>query len=180
MECDLLSSHGRCEKVRVNRLGVVLSACEFIDLMIPFRLPCARLYVHARLVHGDLSEFHILVCAAHLVDNSITSPSEDNAVQAVLIDFGFAVDTRHPSAKDLLKKDITKIRDFFAKQGTKTLGIQMAVEFVMSPEPAEEGDYCDGENDEDHNGPGGGRNKRHDGYDTDDDPMDEDQSMDYS
>lgn len=114
-------------------------------------------------MHGDLRESHILICTGHLVDNIIASPSEENAVHAVLIDFGSAVDTRHSSANELLKKDVTRIRDFFAKKGSKTLGIQMAIDFVKSPEPAEEGDYCDGESDEDYN----------DSYDTDDDPMHE-------
>lgn len=67
---------------------------------------------------------------------------EDNedALQAVLIDFGQAIDIRHPMATDLLKKDLAAMRAFFKKQGIKTLGSRMALEFVTA-DPEEADDY---------------------------------------
>jgi serine/threonine-protein kinase RIO1 len=67
-----------------------------------------RLFHGARLVHGDLSECNILVCHARLVKNwdEGFGHSDDNKLQAVLIDFGQAVDWRHPSAMELLDRDL--------------------------------------------------------------------------
>jgi RIO-like serine/threonine protein kinase len=54
-----------------------------------------------------------------------------NELQAVLIDFGQAVDTRHPESSSLLFRDLTRIRTFFVKQGVKTLNIDAATQFVV-------------------------------------------------
>ena len=109
-----------------------------------------RLFVGAQLVHGDLGAYNILVCPAHLVENRDEGMGEDNnnnnnnsnnnnnnedAVQAVLIDFCQAVDVRHPDAMNRLVRDLARIRSFFHKQGIKTLGPTMALEFVTAPEP---------------------------------------------
>eukprot|EP00536_Pseudo-nitzschia_multiseries_P012553 jgi/Psemu1/260703/estExt_Genewise1Plus.C_4850040 len=60
-----------------------------------------RLFRDARLVHGDLSEYNILV-----------APNS----QTVLIDFGQAVEVRHPKAEELLKRDLSRVREFFEKK----------------------------------------------------------------
>jgi serine/threonine-protein kinase RIO1 len=91
-----------------------------------------RLYVGARLVHGDLSEYNILVAPVFQVDNPISSVEDTtNDLQAVLIDFGQAVDLRHPEAMNLLRRDLDRVRAFFKKQGVKTLDLEEAVEFVV-------------------------------------------------
>ena len=73
----------------------------------------------------------MLVVPAYLVDNHISSIEDaSNELQAVIIDFGQAVDLRHPEAKSLLFRDLTRIRTFFVKQGVKTLNIDEATEFV--------------------------------------------------
>jgi RIO kinase 1 len=91
-----------------------------------------RLYVGARLIHGDLSEYNILVAPAFQVDNPICSVEDaSNELHAVLIDFGQAVDIRHPEASSLLFRDLTRIRTFFVKQGVKTLNIDEATQFVV-------------------------------------------------
>jgi RIO kinase 1 len=91
-----------------------------------------RLYVGARLIHGDLSEYNILVAPAFQVDNPICSVEDaSNELHAVLIDFGQAVDIRHPEAPSLLFRDLTRIRTFFVKQGVKTLNIDEATQFVV-------------------------------------------------
>jgi serine/threonine-protein kinase RIO1 len=83
-------------------------------------------------VHGDLSEYNILVAPAFQVDNPISSAEDAvNDLQAVLIDFGQSVDLRHPEAMNLLRRDLGRVRAFFSKQGVKTLGLEDAVEFVV-------------------------------------------------
>lgn len=63
-----------------------------------------RLYLDAKLVHGDLSEYNVMVKGSELV----------------LIDFGSAVDIRHPLAMKFLSRDINNVYAFFRKLGVKT------------------------------------------------------------
>ncbi len=97
------------------------------------------MYTGARLVHGDLSEYNILVAPMFQVDN-VTSPIEDtdNDLQSVLIDFGQAVDVRHPEAMNFLLRDLDRVRTFFMKQGVNALTMEEAVEFVQHQSEKEE------------------------------------------
>lgn len=126
-------------------------ACRTIDEHFSLRttLSTCRLFHGSRLVHGDLSEYNILVCPARLVENRDEGfgPDDDDELQAVLIDFGQAVDWRHPTAMELLERDLSKVRDFFTKKGVKTLALNLALEFVTAPEPDQEDDTTEGEGD---------------------------------
>src|SRR5690606_37048561 len=71
----------------------------------------AKLYNDAKIVHGDLSSFYILI-------------REDNPV---IIDVSQAVVRDHPLALELLKRDIENlIRDF------KKLGINLSIDEIKS------------------------------------------------
>ena len=59
------------------------------------------LYVKAKLVHGDFSEYNIFK-----TENSLT-----------VFDLGSAVDIRHPNSQEFLKRDINNIVRFFTKRG---------------------------------------------------------------
>ena len=61
-----------------------------------------RLWSQEKLVHGDLSEYNILL---------------DNKGELYLIDFSQGVHTSHPEAEELLRRDIKNVANFFAKQG---------------------------------------------------------------
>lgn len=96
-----------------------------------------RLFHCARLVHGDLSEYNILVCSSSQVENSYFGKDEDesgendsNLLQIVVIDFGQAVERNHPSSSELLKRDLKIITEFFLKQDIATLTIDECEEFV--------------------------------------------------
>lgn len=60
-----------------------------------------RLWDQENLVHGDLSEYNILV--------------KEN--ELVWIDFSQGVHTSHPGAEELLKRDVRNVANFFDKQG---------------------------------------------------------------
>lgn len=102
-----------------------------------------RLYVEARLVHGDLSEYNILVSPVFQVDNPIISDEDlvSNDLQAVLIDFGQAVDVRHPHSHDLLVRDVTRVHEFFNKQGAKTLSVKEVIAFVTDEQGKDGSDF---------------------------------------
>ena len=91
-----------------------------------------RLYHCARLVHGDLSEFNIMICPMSQVENAMDKSKEsENSLQVVIIDFGQAVDCNHPSALKLLQRDVFMVQAFFKKQGIVTLKDDEAEQFIV-------------------------------------------------
>lgn len=63
-----------------------------------------KAYKDAKLVHGDMSEYNILV----------------NGDEFVLIDVAQAVHLKHPSAEELLIRDAKNVARYFGKLGIKT------------------------------------------------------------
>jgi serine/threonine-protein kinase RIO1 len=90
------------------------------------------LYQQAHLVHGDLSEYNILAVPATLVENKLVA--DDNELQAVLIDFGQAVEFRHSDAETLLRRDLDRINTFFVRQGVVVMAAEDAYLFCTMPE----------------------------------------------
>ncbi|MFB6144382.1 MAG: serine protein kinase RIO [Candidatus Nanohaloarchaea archaeon] len=81
-------------------------------------LECIKsLWNECKLVHGDLSEYNILVAGDSLV----------------WIDFSQGVHVTHPEAEKLLRRDIENIADFFERQGAKPRP-EKAFQSVISPE----------------------------------------------
>ena len=92
------------------------------------------LYTGASLVHGDLSEYNIMVVPANFVENVDRKIENEHAeLQAVLVDFGQAVDVRHPQAHDLLKRDLERVTSFFSRQGVEAMTAAEALRFVVEP-----------------------------------------------
>ena len=56
----------------------------------------------------------------------------DDELQAVLIDFGQAVDIRHPEAPSLLLRDIERVDSFFKRVGVAVIGIEESLKFIKS------------------------------------------------
>jgi len=91
-----------------------------------------RLFQDARLVHGDLSEYNILIAPNVQVDHKSKTIESKDDLQAALIDFGQAVEVRHPKAEELLRRDLTRVKEFFVKQGVKTtMTVEDALQFVV-------------------------------------------------
>ncbi|MFB6199399.1 MAG: serine protein kinase RIO [Candidatus Nanohaloarchaea archaeon] len=79
-----------------------------------------QLWRQEKLVHGDLSEYNILV-------------EEDGLTH--WIDFSHGVHSTHPEAEHLLKRDIENIADFFRRKGVDT-EVQKRYEAIISNEEA--------------------------------------------
>ncbi len=62
------------------------------------------LYEKAKLVHGDLSEYNIMIPDGY----------------PVLIDFGQAVQTEHPEAQEFLARDVQNLNHYFESLGVRT------------------------------------------------------------
>jgi len=91
-----------------------------------------RLYHCARLIHGDLSEYNILICPRWQVKQGPLEREEgDEDLQVVLIDFGQAVEITHPAAQYYLSRDLSTVTQFFANQAIDTLTVPIAEEFVV-------------------------------------------------
>ncbi len=76
-----------------------------------------RLYA-AGLIHGDLSEYNIVIHEGHLV----------------VIDLGQAVTVHHPNSRDFLERDCTNVAAFFTRQGFEVSEADL-LEFVTEPKP---------------------------------------------
>jgi RIO kinase 1 len=82
-----------------------------------------RLYT-AGLVHGDLSEYNMVI--------------EDG--ELVVIDLGQAVTVHHPNSDDFLERDCRNVANFFSRQGLDVTG-EECYEFVQAnANPREDGD----------------------------------------
>lgn len=70
-----------------------------------------KLYTGARLIHGDISEYNIMVPDGY----------------PVLFDFGQAVPTEHPEAQTFLKRDIFNLNRYFRNLNVRTLSYRTII-----------------------------------------------------
>eukprot|EP00934_Nitzschia_sp_Nitz4_P001732 Nitzschia sp. Nitz4//scaffold30_size153850//41876//44817//NITZ4_002768-RA/size153850-augustus-gene-0.51-mRNA-1//1//CDS//3329547232//1732//frame0 len=126
---------------QIRELGIRKGSGKWDILYTQVMEAVRRLFVEGRLVHGDLSEYNILVAPTFQVDNKISSVEDTvNDLQAVLIDFGQAVDIQHPEAMHWLRRDLERVRAFFTRTGVKTLTQADSMEFVTGSNNAEDGE----------------------------------------
>lgn len=79
------------------------SAKKVFDILINY---IKKLYEDAELIHGDLSEYNVLI--------------ETELVEPILIDMGQSVTLEHPRADLFLRRDIQNIARHFKKYGIKS------------------------------------------------------------
>jgi RIO kinase 1 len=73
------------------------------------------LYQKAGLVHADLSEYNIF---------------KNPKGEIMLLDFGSAVDVKHPNAKQFLVRDVQNVNRFFIKRGIDVTDTTRLVEKI--------------------------------------------------
>jgi RIO kinase 1 len=73
------------------------------------------LYQKANLVHADLSEYNVF---------------KNPEGEIMLLDFGSAVDIRHPHSKQFLVRDIENINRFFTKRGIDVIDTDLLIEKI--------------------------------------------------
>jgi RIO kinase 1 len=74
-----------------------------------------RLYRKAEIVHGDLSEYNIMMWKGN----------------PVIFDVSQAVPTSHPMAKFFLQRDLANVNRFFSRLGVKVLSVDEAYKKVV-------------------------------------------------
>jgi RIO kinase 1 len=74
-----------------------------------------RLYCKAEIVHGDLSEYNIMMWKG----------------KPVIFDMSQAVPTSHPMAGFLLRRDLANLNRFFSRLGVKVLPVEEAFKQVV-------------------------------------------------
>jgi RIO kinase 1 len=74
-----------------------------------------RLYCKAELVHGDLSEYNIMIWKG----------------KPILFDMSQAVPKSHPMAEFFLRRDLANINRFFSRLGVRVLKIEEAYKKVI-------------------------------------------------
>jgi len=74
-----------------------------------------QLYRKAKLVHGDLSEYNIMLWKG----------------KPVIFDMSQSVPTSHPMADFLLRRDLTNVNRFFSRLGVKVVPVEEAVKQVV-------------------------------------------------
>jgi RIO kinase 1 len=73
------------------------------------------LYQKAHIVHGDLSEYNIMIAKA----------------QPIIFDFAQAVITEHPMARKFLERDLLQINRYFSKIGVSVPPIERLTKWVI-------------------------------------------------
>ncbi len=104
---------------------VELGLNEYEDIFYKVINDVRKIYKYAGLVHGDLSEYNIMVFKG--------SP--------YIIDVSQSVKVAHPNSYDLLLRDISNIVNFFRGLGLKTLDIHEVVEYVINGEYEDVGEF---------------------------------------
>ena len=107
------------EEGRAKRLGEV--HIENPDTAYEVVREYTRRLYDAGIVHGDLSEYNIVV----------------HDSQLYVIDLGQAVTVHHPNSDDFLERDCTNVAKFFARQEVDTSPAQLLAYVQGNAEPRE-------------------------------------------
>jgi len=111
----------------IGRNGVSAPLLREVELKNPEKmyrnilLHIRRLYRGARLIHGDLSEYNIMVWRG----------------RPVFFDFSQAIPIEHPMADQFLLRDLEKINRYFLKLGVNIIDTERSFKVITG-----DGDIC--------------------------------------
>jgi len=109
-----LVAMGMFEGSELSRVNAILEpATTLRRILLKLRI----LFCDARLVHGDLSEYNILMAESG---------------KFVFIDWPQSVSTNDPGANELLTRDISNLVKFFARRHSVFVPVQEALDFVKA------------------------------------------------
>ena len=113
-----------------------------------------RLWWCAQLVHGDLSEYNLLLCESKQIRDQVKSKVDDDIEgetsmdvgkrRIVVIDFAQSVQRDHPAGMDLLERDVARVCDFFDKFFT-TPEASSLLDLILDKEGVREDEGGEGE-----------------------------------
>jgi RIO kinase 1 len=96
-----------------------LNIDELLDSYKSIVLNMRVMYQECNLVHGDLSEYNLLL---HLG-------------QTMIIDVSQSVEHNHPFSSEFLRKDVANVTDFFARKGLTVLSKTALYHFIVEKSP---------------------------------------------
>jgi RIO kinase 2 len=109
-----LVAMGMFEGSELSRVNAILEPATTLHRIL---LKLRILFCDARLVHGDLSEYNILMAESG---------------KFVFIDWPQSVSTNDPGANELLTRDISNLVKFFARRHNVFVPVQEALDFVKA------------------------------------------------
>lgn len=101
---------------------VPLKTEEYCDVYIEVMKIMRHMFIKARLVHGDFSEYNLLY----------------HKGQVVLIDVSQSVEDNHPMAIEFLKRDIYNTNEYFKKHGVIVFKLRDVFKFITDSSLKEE------------------------------------------
>jgi len=115
---------GRSRHVVVTEFIEGIELYRYKDAMDPLGMlkkileTIRKAYLHAGIVHGDLSEYNVMV---QIVDDE---------EEPYIIDWPQFVEKEHPSANSLLERDVTYVIKFFKKRYGVDISREKALKYV--------------------------------------------------
>jgi len=109
-----LIAMGTFEGSELSKIALLLDPKNLLRRIL---LKLRRLFCGAHLIHGDLSEYNVLV---------------NESAQFVFIDWPQSVSRNDPRAEGLLKRDVSNMVNFFRKKYRVSISVQEALDFVQA------------------------------------------------
>lgn len=95
---------------------IILNEDEYVELFKNVLADVRKIYLKANLVHGDLSEYNIMIWEG----------------RHYIIDVSQAVKISHPNAYDFLVRDLRNLRRYFGDEvGIEVPSLQEMIEYVV-------------------------------------------------
>lgn len=124
---------------QLREVDIKRGSKKWLHLYFEVLIAVRKLYHSARLVHGDLSEYNILLVSKDDIFTededskkaASTADDEKNTLTIALIDFAQAIEWKHPRADNFLRRDLQQVSAFFRKRGIRVLDEDVARDYII-------------------------------------------------